>query len=658
MNPKTIRTLTQFASGLALFAFSIFPSATLALAAGAWSATGSMATPRVGHTATLLTNGKVLVVNGGTSVNLPSLMSAELYDPATGLWSPAGSTTNRHEWSTATQLANGKVLVTGSTTVEIYNPDTNTWSTTGAMAIWRTGHTATLLPDSRVLVTGGGFDRNSSAFIASAEIYDPATGVWSSTSAAPPIYQNTATLLANGKVLLTGGVNPFTGHSVTNAYLYDPATDTWNTTGAMTTARSEHTATMLPDGRVLVAGGLSQFITASAEIYDPSTGAWSATNPMTAATSGHTATLLANGKVLVLLRGSNTAEIYDPATGNWSLTASTLTDRVYPTATLLTNGKVLVVGGNSSNGILASAELYDENPPTAIRIEAGGNANFTDHTGKVWLSDRNFTGGNVVDRGNVIIANTLDPKIYQTERYGMSAFAYNLPNGIYQINLHFAETYDGITGSGQRVFSVNVEGTPINNIDIFAQAGGRNKALIRAALVQVTDGQLNISFSASSNNAEINGIEIIPNGPIRVEAGGGTHFIDHNGDTWLSDRAFTGGSMVDRGNIAIANTLDPNIYQTERYGMTSFAYNVPNGTYTVKLHFAETYFNAANMRIFNVNVEGTAINGLDVWTQAGGQNKALVKTVTVNVADGILTINFTAITNSPEINGIEIIPAP
>jgi hypothetical protein len=345
----------------------------------------------------------------------------------------------------------------------------------------------------------------------------------------------------------------------------------------------------------------------------------------------------------------------------------------------------------------------------AIRIEAGGAANFTDSNGNLWLADTGFTAGagGVADRGNIAIGNTVNDRLYQTERWGMTAFAYNVPNGTYQVNLHFAETYAGITAAGQRVFSANVEGTPINNIDVFAQAGGLNNALVKTANVIVTDGQLNITFTATANNPEINGIEIIPSGPtatptitatasntptqtftptvtntplpsntptitatatntpvataVRIEAGGAANFTDSSGNLWLADTGFTAGAggVADRGNLAIGNTVNDRLYQTERWGMTAFAYNVPNGTYQVNLHFAETYagITGAGQRVFSANVEGNAINNIDVYAQAGGANLALIKSACVNVADGQLNITFAATTDNPEINGIEIIPS-
>jgi hypothetical protein len=180
-----------------------------------------------------------------------------------------------------------------------------------------------------------------------------------------------------------------------------------------------------------------------------------------------------------------------------------------------------------------------------VRIEAGGAANFTDSLGNLWLADAGFTAGagGVADRGAIAISNTVEDHIYQTERWGMTVFAYNVPNGMYQVNLHFAETYTGITAAGQRVFSANVEGTPINNIDVFSQAGGLNKALVKSACVTVADGQLNISFAATVNNPEINGIEIIPaaNCPAQVYTGAP-----------YSDTVYAGGAQPIPGRVKFA----------------------------------------------------------------------------------------------------------
>ena len=334
-----------------------------------------MATARQQHTATLLPNGQVLVGGGWNDIT-GFLASAELYNPATGAWAVPGSLAIPRREHTATLLPNGQVLVTGGyagfgggdylASAELYDPATGTWTATGSMATGRSDHTATLLPNGRVLVAGG---INTTGFLASAELYDPVTGMWTATDSMTTIrYYQTATLLPNGQVLVAGGAG---GTILASAELYNPVTGTWTATGNLATERYLHTATLLPSGNVLVTGGsrTGQDL-ASAELYDPSTGIWSVTGSLAIARKEHTATLLPNGQVLVAdgrvtyprLHRIATAELYDPASGNWTATANLLPARFEHTATLLPNGRVLVSGGNSSNGTLARADLYRSAP--------------------------------------------------------------------------------------------------------------------------------------------------------------------------------------------------------------------------------------------------------------------------------------------------------
>jgi hypothetical protein len=150
-------------------------------------------------------------------------------------------------------------------------------------------------------------------------------------------------------------------------------------------------------------------------------------------------------------------------------------------------------------------------PVTAIRIKAGATAPCTDSSGNVWLPDQGFVDGDTVDRGSdVQIANTQDQALYRSERYGMSSFSYKLPNGKYTVKLYFAETYEDVTGPGQRVFSFNVAGQEFKDFDVWAKAGGAKRAYVETVKVEITNGKLDITFITNIQSPEINGIEIIP----------------------------------------------------------------------------------------------------------------------------------------------------
>jgi N-acetylneuraminic acid mutarotase len=286
---------------------------------GTWSATGTLATARAYHTATLLQSGKVLVTGGLN--NGSSIASAELYDPVTGTWSPTASLSTALSGHTATILTNGAVLVAGGNGAagglvgaELYDPVAGTWSTTGNLSTGRYDHTATLLPNGTVLAAGG--YSNGVGAIASAELYDPVAGTWSATGSLSVARSgHTATLLNNGVVLVAAGsANVSDNGPNASAELYDPAVGAWSTTGSLSTARSDHTATLLPNGMVLVAGGIGTSVAggnvgsslSSAELYDPLAAAWFTTGDLSTARTNHTATLLQNGVVLVTGGSNNT----------------------------------------------------------------------------------------------------------------------------------------------------------------------------------------------------------------------------------------------------------------------------------------------------------------------------------------------------------------
>jgi len=157
----------------------------------------------------------------------------------------------------------------------------------------------------------------------------------------------------------------------------------------------------------------------------------------------------------------------------------------------------------------------DDALPT-VRIRAGASTPFKDHDGNTWLADATnkdggFDGGETIDRpDDMEIQNTKDPGLYRSEHYSMDSFTYTLPNGKYIVKLHFAETYDGIGGPGDRVFSFKVQGKEFKDFDIWKKAGGAQKAYVESVPVDITEGKLKITFTADVQNPCINGIEIIP----------------------------------------------------------------------------------------------------------------------------------------------------
>jgi hypothetical protein len=360
---------------------------TVTNSSSGFTPTGSLNEARGLHTATLLPDSKVLVAYGSNSsaytnaTGYVGLSSIEVYDAGAGTFTEiVGDSGAGIFGHTATLMQNGTVLIaggfansvwdySGSTSdngAGLYDSVTGVFSVTGNMTANRGGHTATLLANGKVLVTGGADQDPTGTGLASAELYDPSTSTFTQTgSMAVGRFLHTATLLQNGKVLIAGGALTSTSAPVATAELYDPVTGSFTMTGAMATAREQHTATLLADGKVLIVGGTTAtgagdlLPTASVEVYDPSTGSFSVIGSMAEARSLHTATLLPSGNVLVAGGGveNSTAELYDPATGSFSITGGMEIGRSGHTATLLQNGSVLVAGGGIFAG-LASAELY------------------------------------------------------------------------------------------------------------------------------------------------------------------------------------------------------------------------------------------------------------------------------------------------------------
>lgn len=340
---------------------------------GTFTPTGSMGEARALHTATRLLDGKVLIVGGYGNASYGA--NAEIYDPASGLFAYKGSLALGRFHHTATLLSDGKVLVVGGfngstgvpnylTSGELYDPAIGTFTTTpGSLTTGRYYHTETSLGNGKVLFTGG--LGNGVTFLASAELYDSTTGLFTPVGdMAIGRYLHTATLLPSGKVLITGGAATPGNTILDSSELFDPATGLFTPTGNLTTGRCQHTATRLPNGKVLIVGGKKDAGAAAAELYDPATGLFTTTGDLATYRINHTANLLPNGKVLIAGGGDGSfgsirasAELYDPTTGLFSATGNLATGKYWHSGTLLQTGQVLLAGGYDGTH-LSNAELY------------------------------------------------------------------------------------------------------------------------------------------------------------------------------------------------------------------------------------------------------------------------------------------------------------
>jgi hypothetical protein len=276
------------------------------------------------------------------------------------------------------------------------------------------------------------------------------------------------------------------------------------------------------------------------------------------------------------------------------------------------------------------------------------------------LADTGYLQGTSFSTASAIAATT-DAALYQDLRYSASgplSYQFVVPNGNYTVNLKFAELF--YAAAGQRVFDVAINGTTvISHLDVFATAGGANKALDESYPVTVANGVLAIALTPVTGLPILSALEILTAPtftPIRVNAGGAA-YTDTLGQSWSADTGYQQGTAYATAS-AIAGTPDGALYQAQRYspsGPLTYQFTVANGNRTVKLKFAELYYTSSGQRIFDVAINGTTVTShLDVFSAAGGSNRALDLVYPVVVAGGQVTVTLMPVAGLPTINAIEI----
>jgi N-acetylneuraminic acid mutarotase len=330
--------------------------------------------------AVVLLDGRALVAGGHHVDGTKRLVDAvELYDPAADRWTATATMLEQREGiGTLLLLNDGRVLLPGEhypmTGSELFDPATERWTATGALSVGRGGHISALLDDGRVLVAGGiDWLAPTTPTFDSAELYDPVSGSWRLTAAMGKRRMGAAVVkLADGRAWVLGGYDDASAVRLfRNAEIYDPASATWSTTSEASRDLGNAGVARLTDGRVLVAGGVTKspgtkdVAHAEAEIYDPATDRWTRTGSMATARSQFPLLLLGDGRVLAVggvARPQGWAlaevEIYDPVTERWS-SAGRLGQARWNHRVLRVSTGVLVVGGYSSSGQLSSVELND-----------------------------------------------------------------------------------------------------------------------------------------------------------------------------------------------------------------------------------------------------------------------------------------------------------
>ena len=345
-----------------------------------FQATGPLHTGRSSAAAALLANGEVLVA-GGFGPSGGPLASAELYNPSDGVWTQTGDLPLPVARAAAVALGNGEVLVAGGVTghdgalsatgtSELYNVAHGTWSRTGQLPGPTFAGRAALLSSSGNVLYAGGLTstRSGAAATDAAYLYDTRTGVWSSTATLPlGVASEQMAALADGDVLVAGGLTAANGATTPLAEVYQASQHQWASAARMPTAVADATTALVGGGNVLVAGGetaANGSPTAATQLFDSTNGTWTSEGALPEATRGATASPLPSGGALyaggLTSSGAPTSAtaLYNPGTGTWARGPDLLTARAFGIAQTLADHEVLVSAGKSASGTTSASELY------------------------------------------------------------------------------------------------------------------------------------------------------------------------------------------------------------------------------------------------------------------------------------------------------------
>jgi hypothetical protein len=525
---------------------------------------------------------------------------------------------------------NGKLYLIGgrgTPDMSIYNPATNTWTTGPKFPNNKEIHHFQAVKfNNKIYVIGsftGGFPTETP--VADIYVFDPVTNAWSTLSVQVPVGRRRGSVgvaVYNNKIYLVGGIiNGHTDGWVNWMDEFDPVTLTFKTMPNAPHQRDHFHAVVFGD-KLYVTGGRKSsypqstigFTDPTVDVFDFISQTWATLPPSSNIPTPRagTATVLLNNEIVLASGESGTnsyhreVEAFNPLTGTWRSLPPMITGRNAPGGEVY-NNRFYVVTGVNSNVEVTTQEVYFTNPSPIVNSP---------------IADL------------VVVKNTISS----------------------QINL--ANVFADDEGTANLSFSITGNTSP----QLITSATVTQSAiLLNYAADQTGSGNIRIRATDSDgfyveDEFKVDVIETPP--PVSIvkliNSGGST--VNFSGQTWAADVNFSGGSTYSN-TTAIAATTNDAIYQTERFGNT-FSYSIPlaNGTYNVKLHFAELYFTSSNQRVFNVNIENGkgVLTNYDIFSKAGAKTAKVEEFPSIVLSDGTLNINFSSVTNNAKISAIEI----